>query len=162
MQTCGAHTTYHPHPEICTPQFLCANIQKRHKHSIYKGKTTLDAFQVSLPKAEVEFECLIKTLQVDGSGKLISFKLKLFYKKRDITIRFTTPYMYQENGIAMWEWCTIVRIKDLILIDSSFLNRFGAETMKTANYFRNRLPTKTKSHNKIIPKEAWTEERQNL
>ena len=41
-----------------------------------------------------------------------------------------------------------------MLIDSGLPNRLGAEAMETANYFWNRLPTKTKSHREVIPEEA--------
>ena len=34
--------------------------------------------------------------------------------------------------------------------------------METANYLQNRLPMRSKNHGKIIPKESWTEQCQNL
>lgn len=49
-----------------------------------------------------------------------------------------------------------------MLIDSGLPNGFWAEAMETANYSRNRLPTRTKSHGEVIPEECWTGRRQNL
>lgn len=49
-------------------------------------------------------------------------------------------------------------MKDSMLIDSGPPNRFWVEAMETANYFRNRLPTKNKNHGEMIPKESWTEQ----
>lgn len=41
----------------------------------------------------------IKALCADGGGKFISAKLKDFYKKKDITIKYVASYMYNENNI---------------------------------------------------------------
>lgn len=56
----------------------------------------------------------------------------------------------------------MVTMKDSLLIDSGLLNNFWAEAMETANYLRNRLPTRSKNHGKVIPREAWTGKRQDL
>ena len=54
-------------------------------------------------------------------------------------------------------------MKDSLLIDNKLPNQFWAETIDTANYLRNRLPTRRIADKTIIiPKEAWTEVRQNL
>lgn len=66
----------------------------------------------------------MKVLQVDGSGEFISTKLRLFYEKRGIVIKYTAPYIHKENKLVEQRWRTIVTIKDLILINSGFLNSF--------------------------------------
>lgn len=53
-------------------------------------------------------------------------------------------------------------MKDSLLIDSGLPNNFWAEAMETSNYIRNRLPTKSMNHGKLIPEEAWMNQRQNL
>ena len=54
-------------------------------------------------------------------------------------------------------------MKDSLLINSGLLIQFWAEAIDTANYLQNRLPTRRIADNAvIIPKEAWTEVRQNL
>lgn len=53
-------------------------------------------------------------------------------------------------------------MKDSMLIDSGLPNVFWAEAMETANYIRNRLPTKSKTHGEMIPEESWTSRRQDL
>lgn len=45
-------------------------------------------------------------------------------------------------------------MKDLILIDSDLLNNFCVEVIETANYMQNRLSTKSKNYEEIIPKES--------
>lgn len=42
-------------------------------------------------------------------------------------------------------------MKNSLLIDSGLPNRFWTEVIEIANYLQNRLPTKNKAHNKMIP-----------
>lgn len=49
-----------------------------------------------------------------------------------------------------------------MLIDSGLPYGFWAETMETANYLRNRLPTKSQNHEEIILEEAWTGKQQDI
>lgn len=62
--------------------------------------------------------------------------------------------MYKENGLAKRRWKTIVIMKDTMYINSSLLNDFWIEVMKTANYLRNRLWTRSKNHNKLVSEEV--------
>ncbi len=128
-----------------------------------RGKNDfVDAFQAWLPRVEAESGCYMKILRADGGGEFISVKFRLFCEKRGITIRYAAPYIHEENGLAERGWRTIVTTKDSMLIDSGLPNGFWAEAMQTANYLRNRLPTKTKSHGEVISEEAWTNQRQDL
>lgn len=104
----------------------------------------------------------MKVLRADGGGEFISIKFCSFCKKRGIAIKYATPYIHEENGLAEQRWRTIVTMKDSMLIDSGLPNNIWAEAMETANYLRNRLPTKSKNYGKMIPEELWTERRQSL
>ncbi len=53
-------------------------------------------------------------------------------------------------------------MKDLIVIDNSLSYKFWAKVMETANYLKNKLPTKIISHGKVISEELWTGQKQNL
>ncbi len=122
----------------------------------------VDAFQVWLPRVEAESGCSMKLLRADGGGEFISKKLRSFCEKRGIAIRYAAPYVHKENGLAERGWRMIVTMKDSMLIDSGLPNDFWAEAMETANYLRNKLPTRSKNHGEIIPEESWTGKRQNL
>lgn len=74
--------------------------------------------------------------------------------KKNISIKYATPYVYEEIGLAEQGWHIIVTMKDSMLIDSRLLNKFWAEAIKTANYLQNRLLAKRKTHSEMIPKEA--------
>lgn len=63
-------------------------------------------------------------MQADGGGKFICNKLRFFYKKLDIVIKYVTLYVYKENKLAKRGWKTIVTKKDLMLIDSDLPSNF--------------------------------------
>lgn len=119
-----------------------------------------DAFKLWLPRAEACGEKL-GCLRMDGGGEFISATLKSFCEDRNITIGYAAPYMHEENGIAERCWRTLATMKDSLLIDSGLSVSFWAEAMDTANYLRNRLPTRRNSIT-VVPEEAWTNTRQNL
>ncbi len=114
----------------------------------------VDAFQAWLPRVEAESGCSMKLLRADGGGEFISKKLRSICKKRSIVIRYAAPYVHKENRLAERGWRTIVIMKDSMLIDSGLSNDFWAEAIETANYLRNRLPTRSKSHGEIISEES--------
>lgn len=70
--------------------------------------------------------------------------------------------MHKENKITKWGWRTLVIMKDLMMINSGLPNNFWMKVIETANYFQNRLPTKSRNHRKVIPEEFWTRKWQNL
>ena len=121
----------------------------------------VDAFQAWLPRVEAESGCSMKMLRADGDGVFILTKLRLFREKRGTAIKYAVPYVHEENGLAERGWRTIVTMKDSMLIDSVLPNGFWAEAMETANYLRNRLPTRSKNHGEMIPEESWTSRRQD-
>ena len=54
-------------------------------------------------------------------------------------------------------------MKDSLLIDSKLPNKIWAKVIDTTNYLRNQLPIRrTTEKIIIIPKEAWTDVRQNF
>ena len=141
---------------------MCEHTRKTWTLYLQRKDEFVDAFQAWLPTVEAESSCSMKALRADGGGEFISVKLHTFCKKRGITIKYAAPYVHKENGLAERGWRTIVTMKDAMLIDSGLPNDFWAEAMETANYLRNRLPTRSRSHGELIPEEACTDKRQNL
>ena len=120
-----------------------------------------NAFKLWLPRAEAggnRLDCL----RADGGGEFISAALQSFCQERGIKIGYAAPYMHEENGIAERCWRTLAQMKDSFLIDSGLPTQFWAEAMDTANYLRNRLPTRRTDKAVIISEEAWTKVRQDL
>ncbi len=122
----------------------------------------VDAFKIWLPCVETESNCTMGALRAYGEGEFVSIKLRDFCKERKIQIRYATPYLHKENGLAERGWRTLVTMKDELLIDSKLPVDFWTEAMETVNYLRNLLPTRTKGHGEVIPEEKWCGSRQNL
>ena len=141
---------------------MCEHTQKTWTLYLQRKDDFIDAFQAWLPQAEAESGCSIKILRADGGGEFILHKLQTFCEKKGILIKYAALYVHEENGLAEQGWRTIVTIKDSMLIDSGLPNGFWAETMETANYLRNRLPTRSRTHGEMILEEAWTGRQQNL
>lgn len=138
-----------------------ANMRKSWVAYLRSKDEFVDAFQVWLPVVENQCSKSMKVLRADGGGEFISAKLKDFCDKKGITIKYAAPYMHEENGIAERGWKTIVMMKDSLLINSGLPLNFWAEAMETANYLRNRLPTKSQ-RGELIPEECWTGEKQDV
>lgn len=66
----------------------------------------------------------MQILRTNKRGKFVSIKLKKFCNKRKIKIKYATPYIYKENGIAKQDQRIIVIIKDFLLIDNELLLEF--------------------------------------
>ncbi len=120
----------------------------------------VDAFKIWLLRVETQSNCKMGAIRADRGGEFVSIKLRNFCKERGIQIRYATPYLHEENGLAERGWRTLVTMKDALLIDIELPIDFWAEAMKTAYYLRNRLPTKTRRHGEVIPEEKWCGSRQ--
>ncbi len=158
----GSHDPLSQSGSIYAAILICEHTRKTWTLYLRGKDDFVDAFQAWLPRVEAESGCSMKLLRADGGGEFISKKLRSFCEKQGIVIRYAAPYVHEENGLTERGWTTIVTMKDLILIDSGLANDFWAKAMKIANYLRNRLPTRSRSHGKIIPKESWIGKRQNF
>lgn len=76
----------------------------------------------------------MKIFYIDSKKKLIFIKLKTFYKKKNITFKYKTPYMYKENGLAERKQQIIIIIKNLLPFDNRLLLDFWAKIIDTTNY----------------------------
>lgn len=124
MQTCRAHNPPSPSGSVYGTILMYKHSQKT--WTLYlPGKDDFgDAFQSWLLRVEVESRYSIKILRANSGGEFISVRLRLLYKKRGITIRYTAPYVREENGLTERGWCIIIIMKDATLIDSSLTNGF--------------------------------------
>ena len=46
----------------------------------------------------------MKVLCTDDEEEFISIKLKIFYKKRNITFKYVVLYIHKENGLIKRKW----------------------------------------------------------
>lgn len=57
-------------------------------------------FQTWLYTIENHSNKYIKTLYINSTNKFILAKLKNFYEKKNIAIKYITPYIHKENCIV--------------------------------------------------------------
>lgn len=79
---------------------MCEHTRKTWTLYLRRKDDFIDAFQAWLPRAEAESGCSMKILRVDGGGEFILYKLRTFYEKRSILIKYAAPYVHEENGLA--------------------------------------------------------------
>ncbi|KAJ3661597.1 hypothetical protein Zmor_005987 [Zophobas morio] len=96
----------------------------------------------------------VKCLQSDNGGEYTSRDFDRYLKARGITRRLTAPYNPEQNGIAERKNRTLLDTARCLLIDAGLPDSFWAEAVNTANYLRNRLPTRCLGGG--TPYEAWT------
>lgn len=102
----------------------------------------------------------IKCLMSDNGGEYCNHDFDVFLKQNGIRHRLTVSNTPQQNGVAERKNRSLVDITRCLLIQSGLSKGFWAETVYTANYLRNRCPSK--SLNGCTPFEVLYETSPNL
>lgn len=103
---------------------------------------------------ENQKERKVKCLQSDNGGEFINHEFENFLKMRGIARRLTVPRTPEQNGVAERKNRSLIETARCLLIQSGLSSSFWAEAVNSANYIRNRCPTK--KLNGMTPFEAWT------
>ena len=114
----------------------------------------LDAFKNFKVMVENVTGLKIKTLQSDNALEYVSKSFETFLKQNGIKRRLTVPHTPQQNGIAERKNRTLVETARCMLLQSNLPPSFWAEAISTANYIRNRVPSK--ALNGETPFKKWT------
>lgn len=104
----------------------------------------------------------MKAIRANERGKFILIKLREFYDKKRIIIKYVTSYLHEDKNLAKYRWRTIVIMKDSLLMANGLPNNFWAKAIETSNYLQNRLLIRSQCHRELVPKEAWTNQRQSF
>jgi len=105
---------------------------------------------------ETQTERKVKCLQTDNGREYLNEASEDFLKRRGISRRLTVAYNPEQNGIAERRNRTVVEMARCLLIQSGLPSFLWAEAVNTANYIRNRCPTKSLSGK--TPYEVWHQE----
>lgn len=68
--------------------------------------------------------CKISNLKTDKRENFIFIKLKIFYPKKKIIIKYAILYIYKKNRITKQGWQIISIIKNSFFINNNFSNIF--------------------------------------
>lgn len=66
----------------------------------------------------------MKILCINEDKEFISIKLRVFYEKKDIALKYVIFYIYEENKLAERGWQIIITMKDLLFLNSRLLLDF--------------------------------------
>ena len=113
-------------------------------------------------KAEVENSTgkKIKCLQSDNGTEFVNRESDQFMHINGIKRRLTVPHTPQQNGVAERKNRTLVETTRCMMLQSQLSPSFWAEALSTANYIRNRCPSRALEGE--TPFKYWTGKRPNL
>ena len=120
-----------------------------------------DAFEKFKARAENFHERKIKTLRTDNGLEYLGKNFTDMLNKNGIKREFTVPYTPQQNGKAERMNRTLVEMARCLLLESGLPDTFWAEAVQTANYIRNRCPSKSLKNN-VTPYEIWHKEKPDV
>jgi transposase InsO family protein len=108
----------------------------KHKSEVY------EKFKIFHPLFCTQTGTKIKTIRSDGGGEYISLKFKKFMTDQGITHAITPAYTPQLNGVAERLNRTLMDKVRSMVAARHVPTVFWAEAISTANFLRNRSPTK--------------------
>lgn len=110
-------------------------------------------FKEFLKLTENQKEKKIKCIQSDNGGEYRNEEFDNYLKEHGIVRRLTVAHNPEQNGIAERKNRTLIEMVRCLLIQSGLPSSFWAEAVSTANYIRNRCPTRYLDGK--TPYEAW-------
>ena len=105
--------------------------------------------------AETQTGKRVKTLRSDNGGEYTSGAMSKLCADRGIAQKFTPPYTPQLNGVAERMNRTLVESARCMMEHAELAKSYWGEAVMTANFLRNRCPTRATRHDKS-PHQAWT------
>lgn len=155
------------HSDICGPMpkqslggamyFITFTDDKTRKTNVYfiksKGET-LAKFKIYKNWAENQCNGKIKILRTDNGGEYLSKQFQNFLNENGIVHQTTAPYAPEQNGVAERINRTLLESAKSMLYQKEMDQEFWGEAIATANYIKNRAPTKAIDGK--TPEEAWS------
>lgn len=96
----------------------------------------------------------IKSLQSDNGKEYRNEAFDTFLKENGIARRLTVTHTSEQNGVAERRHRTLMDMTRCLLFQSSLPLSFWGEAVNTANYIRNRCPSKSFEGRTVY--EKWT------
>ena len=140
--------------------FLCEKTRFNRGYALQFRSEIFNAYLAFEAVAERESNSRILALMMDGSQENLSNDWRTHCINKGIQLRTTAPYSPEMNGMAERLIRVLVEHASAMLWDAELPIGFWAAAMSTANFLRNRSPTKALDG--ITPYEAWYGKRPNL
>src|SRR5688572_5737299 len=126
-----------------------------------KSKTeVVDKFKEYKALVENQTGARIKAIRTDNGTEYVNNAFLTILRSCGIRHETTIPYSPEQNGIAVRLNRTLVERARSMIMESNVSTDFWAEAINTANYLKNRSPTKALTN--MTPEEAWTGKKPDL
>jgi hypothetical protein len=100
------------------------------------------ALQHVIQQLETQLGRAVKAIRSDGGGEYLNKAMSSYCSSKGILQQSTTAYSPQSNGVAERLNMTLLQKMRAMLQDSHLPHRYWGEAICTANYLRNRSPSK--------------------
>jgi len=109
----------------------------------------LSVFKTFLAYIETQFSTGIKVLRSDSGGEYMSRDFHELLLQKGIISHRSCPYTPQQNGAAECKNRHLLDVTRTLLLDSSVPSKFWVETLSTAVYLINCLPSQVLNFNSL-------------
>lgn len=113
----------------------------------------VDEFENYINYVETQQGKKVKCFQTDNGKEYDNIKFDNLLKQHGISRRLTAPYNPEQNGVSERKNRTLMDTARCLLIQSGLPSTFWAEAVSTANFIRNRSPSR--KLNRKTPYECW-------
>lgn len=126
-------------------------------YCIERKSEVFSKFKEFVAMSEAKHNCKISRLKADNGGEYTSNEFKRYCSEKGIQLTYTVPYNPQMNGVAERLNRTLVERARAMLFASDVEWKFWNEAVLTANYLKNRSPTRAFGRQFIdkTPAEIW-------
>ncbi|KAL0281564.1 UNVERIFIED_CONTAM: hypothetical protein PYX00_002512 [Menopon gallinae] len=155
------------HSDICGPmkvrsaggaRFFVTFIDDYSRYTevyMLKNKSdVLEKFKVFKARVENFTGRKIKCIRTDNAREYLSKEFKNILEECGISRQLSAEYTPQQNGIAERANRTLIEMARCLMLQGNLPQSLWAEAVNTANYLRNRCPTR--ALNDRTPFEAWS------
>lgn len=155
------------HSDVCGPMRVNSHSNARYfvtfiddysryceVHFLKQKSDVLGAFKKFKSSSELLTGKKIKFLQSDNGTEYLNKEFNDYLEKAGIRRRLTAPHTPQQNGVSERKNRTLLEMARCMMKQAGVPPVFWAEAVNTANYLRNRCPTR--SLNGKLPIKIWT------
>ena len=128
---------------------------------IRRKDETFNQFKSWKAEAENQTGKKLKVLRSDNGGEYLANHFKQFRELHGILHETTTPHTPQQNGVAERYNRTLMDMVRSMMHGAGLKKHFWGEAIQTANYLRNRAPTRGLKES-ITPYEAYSGKKPNV
>ncbi|XP_051163516.1 uncharacterized protein LOC127282958 [Leptopilina boulardi] len=91
---------------------------------------------------KTQFNKTPKCIRSDRGKEYVNQDLQNYLKNKGVKLQYTVSYSPQQNGVAERKNRSLLEMARCMMLDANLEKKYWAETVNTANFLQNRLPTR--------------------